>query len=300
MSFSFLNINPDINKAHDLNESPHAVNRITPQIQLLSYDPQPYTQVTNGTIELSVASNYEVFLVKCNSSVEYDVTEHVQITNYNGQLIVRLAYLPYDFHITPVYLKIKRGAVLGSQGFYYSNKFILTRYNEHLTSRLDYFERDRTIKPEGTIQSESGIMQSIRLQFYFNNLVDATEVETYYQITTSQTVNPRVSIKEYNQWQTQLFNGWALSRLANALYDRRCYINQVRNYIIEGFERAEREAQSNISENTFLTDPDEKDTIHIIPVIIGPDWQTIPFLSSSSQPSSTSFLSSQSTITTPI
>lgn len=299
MAFSFLQISTDINKAQDLGESPHATLRLTQQIQLLPFDPQPYLQATNSKLPLSVNNDYSVFLVKCNDLTEVDVTDHVFIRNFESQLVIKLAYLPYDFNTTPVYLKIDRGTTGSAQNIYYSNKFLLTRHNESLTSRIDYKERDRIITDPNT-ETLSGLFQSIRLQFYFDNLVDATDIETYYQISTSQTVTPRVSVKEYYKWKTQLFNGWALSRLAQALYDGRCYINQVRNYIVEGFERAEREGMSNISENVFLTDPDEYDTLNIIPLIIGDDWQTIPFLASSDQLASSEFLISQEFITIPL
>ena len=299
MAFSFLQISTDINKAQDLGESPHATLRLTQQIQLLPFDPQPYLQATNSKVPLSVNNDYSVFLVKCNDLTEVDVTDHVFIRNFESQLVIKLAYLPYDFNTTPVYLKIDRGTTGSAQNIYYSNKFLLTRHNESLTSRIDYKERDRIITDPNT-ETLSGLFQSIRLQFYFDNIVDATDIETYYQITTSQTVTPRVSVKEYYKWKTQLFNGWALSRLAQALYDGRCYINQIRNYIVEGFERAEREGMSNFSENEFLTDPDENDTINIIPLIIGDDWQTIPFLASSDQLASSEFLISQEFITIPL
>lgn len=298
MAFSFLQISTDINKAQDLGESPHATLRLTQQIQLLPFDPQPYVQATNSKVSLSVSEDYEVFIVACDG-VELDVTEHVKITNFDGQLIFRIAYLPKDFNTSPVYFKIDRGSIGSLQNTYYSNKFLVTRHNESLTSRIDYKERDRIITDPNT-ETLSGLFQSIRLQFYFDNIVDATDIETYYQISTSQTVTPRVSVKEYYKWKTQLFNGWALSRLAQALYDGRCYINQIRNYIVEGFERAEREGMSNFSENEFLTDPDENDTINIIPLIIGDDWQTIPFLASSDQLASSEFLISQEFITIPL
>ena len=283
--------------AQDLGESPHAYFRYNSQIQLLPFDPQPYLQATVGNISLSVLEGYQVFLVKCGSEFEVEVTDHVQITNFEGQLVIRIAYLPYDFYTNPVYFRIKRSSSELAQPNYYSNKFLVTNHNEHLTSRIDYKERGRAIPSVIESESSKEAFQSIRLQFFFDNTIDATEVETYYQITTSQTVNPRVSVKEYSQWKTQLFNNWTLTRLAKALYDRRCYINQTRNYIVEGLERNEREGMSNISENSFLTDPDENDTINIIPVIIGDDWETIPFLASSDQLSSSDFLSSQEFIT---
>ena len=295
---SFLKIHPNVEVAQDLGESPQAALRITPQIQLLPFDPQPYLQITSGKTNLQVANDYEVYLVRCDTKEEFNVTDHVFIRNYNGQLIIKIAYLPFDFYTNPLYLKIDPGTIVSS-GTLYSNKFILTNHNAHLTSRIDYKDRSNIV-PSEVIGPKDGLFQSIRLQFYFNNAVSATEVDTYYQITTSQTVNPRVSIKEYKEWSTQLFNSWTYERLARALYMGKCYINQVRNYPIDGLEYNKREGMSNISENQFVTDPDENDTITIIPLIIGDDFQTIPFKASSSQPSSTHFLSSQSTITIPV
>src|SRR5690606_21974132 len=106
---SFLKLHPNIEVAQDLGESPHAILRYTPQIQLLPFDPQPYVQATSGTLALSVSEDYSVYLVKCDNGFEVDVTDHVYIRNFNGQLIVRIAYLPYDFYTTPVFFRIDRG-----------------------------------------------------------------------------------------------------------------------------------------------------------------------------------------------
>ena len=294
---SFLRISTDKDTAQNLGESPQATLRITPQIQLLPFDPQPYLQITTEMTPLSVSNDYTVFIVRCDNDFEVEVTDHVQISAYGSQLRIRIAHLLYDFDTSPVYFRIDRGSTGSIQNNYYSNKFLLTRHNEHLTSRIDYYSKS---VPALTIGLGSQPFLSIRMQFYFSNTIDATEVETYYQISTGQTVNPRISVKEYSQWRTQLFNSWAMSRLAQALYDGRCYINQTRNYPTEGLEISEREGASNISEQIFVTDPDENDTIKIIEVIIGPDFETIPFLSSSDQLSSSDFLISQELITIPL
>ena len=297
---SFLRLHPDIEVAQDLGESPHARLRITPQIQLLPYDPQPYQQITFSDLPLTFGNDYIAYIVGCANGATVDVTDHIILSApLEGQIVVKIAYLPYDFGNEPVYLRIDRyGDGLKN---YYSNKFLVTANNAELTSRIDYVNRGLFIPGFANRGSEPApiFFQSIRLQFYFDNPVDATEVENYYQISTSQTVNPRVSIKEYRKWKTQLFNGWATKLLAKALYDGKCYINQTRNYIVEGFERTDREGMSNFSEQEFLTDPDDNDKLTIIPLIIGDDWQTIPFLASSDQLASADFLISQEFITIP-
>lgn len=296
---SFLRIHPSLEVAQDLQESPAARIRYTSQIQFLPFDPQPYLQVTASDLTLSVGPDYKVYIVDCHG-IETEVTAHVLLRDdlVPGQLVIKLSYLPRDFGTQPVYLKIDRYG--NGIKKYFSNLFLITSHNAHLTSRLDYLSRTRNIPQVNIASSFSYRFQSVRLQFYFDQVVDATEVETYYQITRSQTKTPRISVNELSQWKTLPINGWTLTRLARALYAGKCYINQTRNYITEGLERNKREGMSNISETEFLTAPDDTDRISIITEYIGPQWSTQAFLASSGQLARSGFLSSQSTITIPI
>lgn len=255
-------------------------------IQLLTKDPKPYTQVIDGNI----SGSYEVHLIDCYGN-EFDVTEHIRIRNFEDKMVFKIIYLPYDFGSLPVYFKLTQTGI--DAPALISNKFLLTRQNEKYTSRIDYVERGVYFATMGLTQTAGASLQSIRLQFYKNNLIDGTEVETYYQITRSQTINQRISVKEYTQYATLPISEIVLSELANAFYGGMCYVNQVRNYIVEGFDRSEREGMSNISENIFLADPDEKDKINIIDEIIDPDLLTVPFLASSDRLSSSGYLVSQ-------
>lgn len=282
-----------------MNESPGATIRYSPHVQFLPKDPQPYLQVTSSPIPLSIGAGYKVYAVRCSDKKELEITPHVILSKLGTQLLLKFVYLPYDFGPMPVYLKIDRYG--DGVKKYYSNKFLITGHNRHLTARIDYTDNENRIPfPVGITRVNAQQFQSARLRFYFSDIVDATDVDVYYQITRSQSINSRISIKEYNKWRTQPMNHWTLTRLARALYKGHCYIDQVRNYIVEGLERNEREGQSNISENEFLTDPDNSDTIDILQEIIGDGWQRVPFLSSSPQRSSTAFLSSQSQISIPI
>lgn len=259
-------------------------------VQLLTKDPKPYTQVVKGNAPL----DYRVYIVDCEE-VEYDVTDHVQIRNWGDNMIMKIMYLPYDFATSPVRFKIDSDTV--DMEPMLSSFFLLTRYRQEFTSRIDYVQRGVDFSRRGVMESSGRPFQSIQLQMYRNNFVDGTEVETYYQITRSQTINERISIKEYLQYATLPITELALSKLAEALYDGMCYIDQVRSYIVEGLDRTEREGLSNISENTFLVDPDDKDIIHIGEIIIEDGKVTVPFLSSSTELSSSEHLSSSYEIT---
>lgn len=300
MSIDFIKLHPRIEEAQNLNESPLATLRYTPQIQLIPFDPLPYIQVTaSKDLNLTFGSDYRVFLVRCRDGFEVEVTDHVLLTqvqvNNRYQIKMRIAYLLQDFSTDPVYFKIDRfGDVeFFKNKYYYSNKFLVTGYKKELTSRIDYYNPLNI----GTGE-RSPRLESINLQFYFNNHIDATDIETYYQITRNQNVNTRVLVKEFSEWQTQIFNAWTYKRLSRAFYlGQRCYINQVRNYPVDGLDYKPREGHTNVSEMQFITDPDEEDFYGITPVIINPELVTIPYLSSSIELSSNSFLSSQTEIT---
>lgn len=274
---SFLKIHPNKDVAWNLGDSPQAELHYTRQIQLKPLDPKPYFQVTASSFPLTFdVENYEVYLVRCRDGFEEDITANVQLSKFVeggiAQLIIRLAYLPTDHGTDVVYLKIVRD--VSGVKFYYSNRFIVTNYNIELTSRIDYVDVTREI-PVTNIGDALGFLQSIRLRFYFDNPATNTEVETYTQITRgNQTINARIIQGELKQWKTQLFNKFTYERLSRALYGGICYIDFVRNYIIEGMEPPRREGQSNISEMEFITDPNDSDTITIVNVIIGTlrDW----------------------------
>lgn len=295
---SFFRLARSQEKAQSFGESPHASLRYTPQIQLVPRDSKPYFQVLNALENIDIQSGYKVYIVDCNSKKQVECTDHVLITTDNeGRIKVRIAFLLWDFSQVPVFFKIDVDGF--ATKFVYTNKFLLTDENADLTSRIDYVDKRLNKQELGTFQTKDIFYQSIRLQFYFNNFISATEIDTYYQISTSQNVNPRISIKEYSEWVTQLFNAYTFKRLTRALYSGVCYINQYRNYPAESIEYTPREGMSNISENTFITDQDNNDFLNIFDLIILPDYIQAPFLASSSQLASTSFLISQSTISIP-
>lgn len=275
-------------QAFDLGESVEVENHHLGQIQLTPLDNQPYYFASNLSAGVLYDDNYTAEIITCSKSEAEDITANINIQSFEEgdltQILFCLANLPTDYHAELVYLKITFNGIAAAP--YFSNPFLLTNDDVEYTSRIDYLDKDRNIPFVQGISTSSEFFQSARLKFYYKDYVDQTDLETYYQISTSQNVNTRASKKFLSKWITKPFNAFTFSRLSSAFYNGSCYINQIRNYPIEGFEYNEREELSNISESVFITDPDEGDFLIILPVYT--NEVLIPFRVNSS-----SFVNSQ-------
>jgi hypothetical protein len=254
-------------------------------IQFLPNDPKPYFQYSTNKNDIIIDPSYQVFIESCDLSINQNANSYITLTQFVEDNINRVKItfcsIPFDYKTTPVRLRIES---LGNT--YYSNHFLITNIGKEYTSRIDYVDGSRNITG-GAVTLTGVYYQGIRLRFYLNNEVLATELETYYQISTMQNVNNRIKIKEYLQWKTDIIDAFTYKNLMRAFYTGRCYINFERNYIVEASEYKEREGDSNISVNTFITDPNDKDIL-----TYSDCGGTTPFVASTSTESSTSLLTS--------
>lgn len=271
------------------------------QLQFLPFDPQPYIQITDSATSLQISNEATVTILDACGE-ELNINEHVDlrsITDTNGikQIYIRLKFLPVDYGMNLVCLKIV-SAISEVAYTYFSNPFLLTSLNWERTSRVDY----RVVRDyDGVVSTETGytnLYQSARLSFYENRHVDATELDNYYQISKNQDVITNVNENDRIEWMFEKADAWHWVRLSKALYRSACYINQERNYPSEGLELQPRDGDTQVSESSFITSPNPTDRINIIPIIIDPSIDYVPFLASSSALWSTSYLWSQSEIPT--
>ena len=247
-----------------MDDSPEVEINYTGQVHLKPKDPKPYWQYTQGKEPFVLGDTFTAWIVSCSG--DEDITTHVDARRFSDKGVEHfafmMAYLPTDYGGEPVYLRFDMaGETLYS---YYSNYFLLTDNDIHLTTRIDYFDTTRQIISDEIVPN----YQSVRLSMYFKNFVSANEVDTYYQITQSQIVNPRILEKEQALWTTTLWDGWTFRRLVKA-FRGPVYLDFVRQYLTAGMEYNERVGLTNISENQFTTDPDPDDTFTVIDVIIG-------------------------------
>lgn len=265
------------------------------QIHLKPLEINPYVIITDSRTDITVfPENYTATLYNYTTAEQFDITDNVdilQLTDSNSikQCYFRIAYLPEDFGGHMGYIRIQTSEGGESEEYnWYTNPFLLTNQNIEKTVRLDYaFNGSFLTNP---------VYQGIRLGFYYNNYVPATEIDTYYQLTTELTVNPRIAKKEYQEWIFEAWDAFTFKRVINAL-TYPCYIDRVRNYPVEDPNYAPRDGDSNISESFIVTNEDIFDRINLIIVIPGGD--TVPFLASSGTLASTDYLISQEEIPDP-
>lgn len=263
IDFSFLRLKKTIEAAHDLQESPIVQELYLGQVQLLPQDTKPYYFNTNQKF----GQNTQAFLVDCNGQ-ESDISAHFNFFNFDNYSAFRLAYLPIDYGAREVYLKITSSDL----PTLYSNWFKVTRQDEHLTSRIDYKTSNATYSGPAAIPIIfAGYYQSVRLAFYKKDHVDRDEIGTYLAISIAEHINTNAIHTDLIEWQFDSINSFTHKRLKRALQKGVAYINFVRNTALEAFEYEEREALSNISTLTFLTDQDESDLLVVDDVIIATD-----------------------------
>lgn len=264
------------------------------QLHLLPQDPKPYVQITQSPTSISFnPENYNVYLLDCNNET-FEINDHVDLYPFVddagiSQLYIRLKYLPLDYGMNLVCLKIKTS--IGLNVFdWYSNPFYLTGLFANRTTRIDYREtRDYGM---------TATYNSVRLRMNKNNYISGTDLTTYYQITKSQNVISRVDKKRYIQWVCEKMDSWHWIRLEEALYNSPCYFDFIRQYPQEALEFDGRLGDTNINEQFFVTDPNERDVINIPSIIIEPDIEWVPMLASTDVLASTDQIASE--IETPV
>ena len=296
MDNSFIRFESTVSAAHNLGFSPIIEQQYKGTVQLIPGDTQPYIQISNipGGF-LYDPDNFAVFIRVCREGIlideesefeEYTVTQNFLVDSFtddNGdtQIYFRIAAITRDFGERLVYFRFQRYAP-GIKN-YYSNQFYLTSNGAEFTTRLDYFQDFNPVVDVRVPQlTQPGIL-STRLRMYYLGYKSATEVDAYYQVTTEQNVNSRILQSGLSRWFMPPTNEWIFKRLENACYNRGFYLNLVRQYLVEALEYKANDVQTiNISEQEFVTDPNESDVF--VPTYTNPADPLLPFLASNVDP----------------
>jgi hypothetical protein len=262
IDYSFIRLRETLEDACNMQEPPLASENYTGQVHLLPNDSEPYLQITNSPTPI-IIEDFSAFLVDSVTNQEYDITENVFVFPFidiNGvaQVAFEIIAIPYDFGGNPCYLRFDSGQS------YYSNLFLCTILYSNQTTRFDYWNTDVYW---GTDYFTSNMRQSIRLNTYFDNFVSQDELPTYFRITTNQTINQRAKISDFYKYIFPQLNAWTAKRLKRILYGNYLYMNEIRSYVVKGFEMPEREADSNVGIAEFVINQDEGDIYEVIPQI---------------------------------
>lgn len=206
-------------------------------VQLLPFNELPYSQVTNvaGGINLEDRTAY---IVDCDGnetdiSLSFAIDDIFTDVNGDNQIVWSLTNVPFDFGYEFVYLKVVQ--TIGET--FYSNKFMLTDYESEKTSRLDYKGFD------------SDYYQSTQLLIAFKQAFNPVEIETYYEVSTRNTVINTVKSQKYENWLTGVISNDLLLKLIEVFTYKYTYIDLIRCNLFEAIEQKEIESEENFEQN---------------------------------------------------
>lgn len=156
-------------------------------------------------------------------------------TNGQSQFDWKITNVPHDFGNELVYLKAQQ--TIGET--FYSNVFQLTNYDNEKTCRLDYKAQ------------ESSTMQSIQLQMYYWQQLKQTEINSYYQVSTRNTVTTLVKSQKYERWITDFIPNDLMIKIDDVFENKFVYVDLIRANLFEANEIKEFEAEEDFKENTI-------------------------------------------------
>jgi hypothetical protein len=248
MDYSFIRFSETLAEANQLKDSPLANIRYQEVIQLLPTE--HYLQKTNTDYGISFDGDLQVLVVDCDDNTLADITDKVAVYEFidrNGinQLDIEFYKLSVDFYKRPVHIKLVNTY---SNAVYYSNSLYITAYESYKTTRFDYFNHNVIV---GIPYDKTSNYQSIRLQLWFNNLEDKTEVSDYYQISNGNTISTRPLYKQAEIYACEMMSNFAFERINVLLLHDVIYIDGVRMTNKTTLKSGSRIQASNIFKTEF-------------------------------------------------
>lgn len=244
----FINLFRTKEEAFYFENSPLNTAFVFTGVQLLPNNTAKYIQVTDTPNGLNL-EDWTVNIVDLGKGVKTDITSFFMVDsltnsdNGNPQLYWSLTNVPYDFGYKLVYLEIAQ--TLGET--FYSNPFLFTEIESENT--IQYHYRD----------SKDDVYQSVSLQSYFLEPEKKTELTTYYEISTKNTVSHAIKTNYIKKYRTQLMPKSVLIGFTYLLESPVLYVNYIRNYLFEAITIDDKVSQENFGSFDFKLSPNKND-----------------------------------------
>lgn len=247
MDYSFIRLEETFEKAKQIKNSPVSSIIRNDIIQLLPNE--KYKQITNTSFGISFDGDYTAFLINCDGKDLADITSKVDIFEFIdnkgiNQIVITLDKLNVDFYKQSVHLKLVH--TIGSD-VYYSNPFTISNYEKHKTTRFDY-RNNSEIK--GIAYDKVNFYQSIRLQTWFTNFEDKTDISDYFQISNGNTISNRPLIRQLENYAIDFMTNFIYERMNLMLCHDVIYVGEYRMTNKTTLKSGKMDADS----NTFKTD----------------------------------------------
>lgn len=217
-------------------------------VQLLPNNSAKYIQVTETPSGIDL-EDWQVNVVDLCKGTKTDVTNYFFVDSLTNsldgspQLFWSLANVPFDFGYRLVYLEINQ--LIGET--FYSSPFMLTDIESEKTSQFHYKD------------SKDDVYQSISLQTWFDQEDKKTELTTYYEVSTKNTVSQAIKTSKLERFKTEMMPKSVLIGLTYLLESPVLYVNYVRCSLFEAIDLPEKTAQENFIEAEYTLSPNYND-----------------------------------------
>jgi len=235
-------------------------------VQLLPNNAAKYIQITDTPDGIDL-EDWTVNVVDLCKETKTDITDYFFVDSLTNsldgapQLYWSLTNVPFDFGYRLVYLEITQA--VGET--FYSTPFLLTDIESEKTTQFHYKE------------SKEDVYQSIGLQVWFNEEDKKTELTTYYELSTRNTVSQAVKTSFLENYRTELMPKSVLINLTYLLESPVLYVDYIRNNLYEAIELPKKISQENFAEIEFSLSPNYNDNFFGLGDYNGIDYGSIDY-----------------------
>lgn len=217
-------------------------------VQLLPNNAAKYIQVTEtpGGIDLE---DWQVNVVDLYKGNKTDITDYFFVDSLTNdldgspQLYWSLTNIPFDFGYRLVYLEINQN--IGET--FYSTPFLITSIESEKTTQFHYKD------------NKDDVYQSIGLQAWFLDEDKKTELTTYYEVSTKNTVSKAVKTNKIELFRTEMMPKNVIILLTYLLESPILYVDSIRCNLFEAIDIPEKNSQENFQTVDFSLSPNYKD-----------------------------------------
>jgi len=209
-------------------------------VHLLPNNTLKYVQVTNTPDGLNL-EDWTVVAVDLCDEVRTNISDYFLIekltnsVNGDPQFYWSLLNVPFDFGDRLIYLEITQ--TLGET--FYSTPFLLTDEGIDKTTQFHYKEK------------RVDEYQSIGLKTWFRQSTKQTELTTYYESSTKNTVTQAVQTSKIDIYHSELMDIDTLIKVTDVLENPYLYLDLVRGSLFEAVSIPDLTAQENFAEIKF-------------------------------------------------
>jgi hypothetical protein len=213
-------------------------------VQLLPNDTSKYIQVTQTVGGLNI-EDWQVNVVNLCSGIKTDITNSFNVESVTNdldgapQIYWSLLNIPIDFGYDLICLEINQD--FGET--FYTSPFMITSIESSLTTQFHYKE------------NKDAVYQSIRLQSWYFDEDEKTELITYYELQTNTTVTKSLTTNYLHIHRTELMPKNIIILLGRLLVSGILYVDGVRCSLYEAIEIPAKTTQENFTSITFTLSP---------------------------------------------